>query len=300
MSTPPTPLRLMAFGACLLGTLAAAILAGRLSGVDGDAVTEAAPHDDHGTSAGATHSDGIAAPPAGLQVADDGYAIEILDYPTEPGPEQDLRFRIYEPDGRPVTEYIEAHEADLHLIVVRRDLTDYQHVHPELAADGTWSVPIVFATAGSYRVFADFVPAGCTDGLTLGVDLAVQGEFTPAQIGPPAQAAEVDGYTVTLNGDLVAGTASHVTLSVSHEGEPVTDLEPYLGANGHLVALRVGDLAYLHVHPEDETTDGPARGPEVGFVVQAPSDGTYRLFFEFQHGGTVRTAEITVEAGHGH
>lgn len=40
-----------------------------------------------------------------------------------------------------------------------------------------------------------------------------------------------------------------LTLSVAKGTHPVTDLQPYLGAYGHLVALRQGDLAYLHVHP---------------------------------------------------
>ena len=71
----------------------------------------------------------------------------------------------------------------------------------------------------------------------------------------------------------------------------MTDLEPYLGAYGHLVALREGDLAYLHVHPED----GDA-GPEVPFAVEVPSAGGYRLFFDFQHDGVVRTAELAVAA----
>ena len=75
----------------------------------------------------------------------------------------------------------------------------------------------------------------------------------------------------------------------------MTDLQPYLGAYGHLVALRQGDLAYLHVHPEGTPGDGvtPA-GPAVEFVAEVPSAGTYRLFLDFQHGGVVRTAEFTV------
>jgi hypothetical protein len=79
---------------------------------------------------------------------------------------------------------------------------------------------------------------------------------------------------------------------------PVTDLQPYLGAYGHLVALREGDLAYLHVHPEGAPGDGatPA-GPRVEFAAEVPSAGTYRLFLDFRHAGVVRTAEFTVAAG---
>jgi hypothetical protein len=102
----------------------------------------------------------------------------------------------------------------------------------------------------------------------------------------------VDGYTVTVDGHLVAGRTSRLTLSVAKDGTPVTDLQPYLGSYGHLVALRVGDLAYLHVHPLE--TDGP--GPGITFDVEVPTAGAYRLFLDFQHGGTVRTASFTGEA----
>ena len=60
-----------------------------------------------------------------------------------------------------------------------------------------------------------------------------------------------------------------LTATVSRDGEPVTDLQPYLGAYGHLVALRDGDLGYLHVHPEGDT--GP--GPEIAFGTEFPSAG---------------------------
>ena len=77
----------------------------------------------------------------------------------------------------------------------------------------------------------------------------------------------------------------------------MTDLQPYLGAYGHLVALRAGDLAYLHVHPDGVPGDGvTAPGPDVTFWATAPSAGAYRLFLDFQHNGVVRTAEFTVQA----
>jgi hypothetical protein len=98
-----------------------------------------------------------------------------------------------------------------------------------------------------------------------------------------------------LDGDLVPGKSSKVTLTVTKDGREVTDLQPYLGAYGHLVALRGGDLAYLHVHPEGEPGDGrTAPGPAVTFFAEVPSAGNYRLFLDFQHQGKVRTAEFTV------
>lgn len=107
----------------------------------------------------------------------------------------------------------------------------------------------------------------------------------------------MDGYTVTLSSDLVAGQNSLVTATFERAGQPVTELEPYLGAYGHLVALRDGDLAYVHVHADGVPGDGAtAPGPEVAFNVEVPTAGTYRLFLDFQVGGQVKTTDFTLEA----
>ncbi|WP_052850909.1 hypothetical protein [Streptomyces avicenniae] len=289
-----------------------------IGGAVGPIGSDPAPaHDDHGGSADDTPGDtprneddmdhgahaGGSTPttPGGLQISERGYTLVPPARTAAPGEETDLRFRVLGPDGAPLTEYTPTHERDLHLIVARRDLSGFQHVHPTLGADGTWSVPLTFPEAGDYRMFADFAPAGDDAGpLTLGADLPVAGAYAPQPLPEAARTATVDGYTVTLDGSLAAGAESALTLSVSRDGEPVTDLEPYLGAYGHLVALREGDLAYLHVHPQGEPGDGetPA-GPGITFHTQAPSDGAYRLYLDFQHGGTVRTAAFTVVAGHG-
>jgi hypothetical protein len=108
----------------------------------------------------------------------------------------------------------------------------------------------------------------------------------------------VDGYAVTVDGDLRPGTSSRLTLTVTKDGVPVTDLQPYLAAYGHLVALRDGDLAYLHVHPDGAPGDGRTQaGPRIVFHVEVPSTGPYRLFLDFQHDGVVRTAAFTAAAG---
>jgi hypothetical protein len=91
----------------------------------------------------------------------------------------------------------------------------------------------------------------------------------------------------------VAGSSSKLTLTVAKAGMPVTDLQPYLGAFGHLVALRHGDLAYLHVHPQDSST----AGPQIVFHAEVPSDGRYALFLDFQHQDTVLTARFAATAG---
>jgi len=237
--------------------------------------------------------------PGGLMVSQDGYTLRLADRSVRAGSQVPLRFQILGPDGAPVTGYQTEHDKDLHLIAVRRDLSHFQHVHPVLDPEGTWSVPLDLAASGEYRVFADFTPADHDGGLVLGADLAVPGIYEPAPLPEPATIAQlVDGYQVTLAGDLVAGQASELTLTVSKDGVPITDLQPYLAAYGHLVALRAGDLAYLHVHPAGEPGDGVTPpGPGITFYATAPSAGDYRLFLNFQHAGVVRTAEFTLHAG---
>jgi hypothetical protein len=242
---------------------------------------------------------GAASLPGGLMVSQDGYTLRLADRTVPAGSQAQLQFQILGPDGAPVTGYETEHDKNLHLIAVRRDLSHFQHVHPVLDAEGTWSVPLDLAAPGEYRVFADFTPTGHDGGLVLGADLAVPGTYEPVALPEPAATAQVvDGYQVTLAGDLVPGQASGLTLSVSKDGVPVTDLQPYLAAYGHLVALRAGDLAYLHVHPAGDPGDGvtPA-GPGITFYATAPAAGDYRLFLDFQHAGVVRTAEFTLQAG---
>ncbi len=232
--------------------------------------------------------------PGGLQVAENGYRLVLDDPSRQPAADAEVSFRILAPSGKPLTTYATLHDKLLHLIVAKRDLTGFQHVHPTLGDDGTWTAPVAL-TAGQWRVFADFDPAGKDPQLTLGTDLSVAGDFDPQPLPAPSRTAEVDGYTVSLDGKVTPGQLSKLTLAVEKDGKPVTDLEPYLAAYGHLVALREGDLAYLHVHPDGEPGDGSTKpGPAITFFAEVPSAGSYRLYLDFKHGGVVRTAEFTV------
>ncbi|MFI6089323.1 hypothetical protein [Streptomyces sp. NPDC051218] len=249
-----------------------------------------------GEEAGAGHAEAV---PGGLQISEGGYALDLQTPRIEAEQREELRFRVVkEGRGKNVTAYEREHGKELHLIVASRDLTTYRHLHPTRASDGTWSTPVELPEAGGYRVFADFKPAGAKEGLTLGADLAVAGRYVPKALPGAEARASVDGYEVSLQGELKPGKAADVTLNVEKNGRPVTDLQPYLGSYGHLVALRAGDLAYLHVHPTGGPGDGRTKpGPGVSFAATAPSGGAYRLFLDFKHEGVVRTAAFTVRTG---
>lgn len=280
-----TPAKLGFFSLGLAAVFGVAFGAGQLAGpvrVDAGAAHDGMEHTGHDMTA----AGGV---PAGLQVSERGYTLTQI-----PDGEGEFAFRILGPDGRAVTAFDTEHGKRMHLIVVRRDLSGFRHVHPAMDTDGTWRIASPMSGPGTYRAFADFKPTGANP-LTLGIDTTVAGDSTPRPLPAPAATASVDGYTVALDGRLEAGRSSKLTLTVSRDGKPVTDLQPYLAAYGHLVALRAGDLAYLHVHPDGAPGDGrTSPGPAITFYAEAPSTGTYRLYLDFQHDNKVRTAEFTI------
>lgn len=274
-----TSTKVIAFVAGLVVVFAAALGIGKLVGEP----SEPEQHGEHDMAS-------MSAADYGLQDAKSGYTLARLSSPSAANTLGALTFSIAGPDGKPVTGFDTAHGKQLHLIVVRSDTAQYRHVHPTMGADGTWSIDWSWPTGGNYRVFADFTPTG-GPALTLSSVVSVGGTFDQRPLPAPSRTFEVDGYTVSLDGDLTV-TGGTVGFTVTRDGQPVTDLQPYLGANGHLVALRVDDLAYLHVHPENAGSPGPT----VQFHAEAPTAASYRLFFDFKHGDVVRTAEFTVNA----
>ena len=287
-----TPGARMAVYAAALGVvLGAAALAGAVVGPLRDAEEAAAPHagDPH-AAAGAGEHPADAARPVGLAVAEGGYTLVPERTALPAGRTAELAFRITGPDGHAVRDFEVEHERRMHLIVVPRDLDGYQHLHPTADATGRWSIPLRLPRAGVYRVYADFHAAGRAR--TLATDVFVGGEFRPRALPAPRAVDEAGRYRVTLHVRGAAmGRRAELAYQVTRDGRPVTGIQPYLGADGHLVSLREGDLAFLHAHPE---AGDPGRGA-IRFAAEFPSAGRYRLFLQFRHDGEVRTVAHTVE-----
>ncbi len=281
-------LRLLAFAAVLAAVLGIAAVAGATLGPErGVAEPAEGETGGHGMEPAAdTGRHGAAPDPVrGLAVSEDGLTLELETTRLDPGTRTELRFTILGEGGAPVRDFDLEHEKRMHLIVVRRDGSGFQHLHPELAGDGTWRVPLTLPHAGSYRVFADFSHE--REARTLAADLTVDGDADYRPLPEPATRADAgDRYEVELSAASVrAGGEADLDFAVTRGGERVTP-EPYLGARGHLVALREGDLAYLHVHPDADS---------LTFMAEFPTEGRYRLYLQFKHGGEVRTAEFTRE-----
>jgi hypothetical protein len=218
-------------------------------------------------------------PVRGLAVSERGLTLELARRTAPKGTPFRLAFRIVDGRGQIVRDFDVEHTKRMHLIVVRRDLTGFQHLHPAENADGTWSVRVTLPAAGSYRVFADFSAGGKP--YTLADDLSVDGSLRSQPLPAPAGAAGVDGLRVALS-----RTAGALDFTVTRGGRPVA-LRDYLGAKGHLVALRQGDLAFLHVHPDED---------RLRFMADFPTAGRYRLFLQFKTAdGRLHTAAFTEE-----
>jgi hypothetical protein len=230
-----------------------------------------------------THGEGVAAHADRAQVSRGPARLVVEDRSFEPGVGGTLAFRVVDRDGRTVRDFDVEHERAMHVIAARHDLTGYQHLHPRRTRDGGWAVDVAFPESGPHRVYADFVTAGKPH--TLAADVEVAGTYDPRPLRNPARTASAgDGYAVAVS---AAGAERRYT--VTRDGEPVDDIEPYLGARGHLVALRAGDLAFQHVHPKDAATEGR----EINFDVALEGAGDHRLFLQFKHDGEVRTAAFT-------
>jgi hypothetical protein len=220
----------------------------------------------------------------GLAVSDNGLTLKLARTTAAPGKAFDLAFRIVDRRGQTVRDFDVEHTKRMHFIVVRRDMTGFQHLHPTESPDGTWSVRVTLRDAGTYRVFADFSVGGTPH--TLADDVTVDGEVRTRELPAPTNSVNVDGLRVRLTeGASKAGAESQLAFDVTRDGEPVA-IQQYLGAKGHLVALREGDLAYLHVHPDENS---------LRFMAEFPTAGRYRLFLQFQSDGRVHTAAFTQE-----
>jgi hypothetical protein len=234
----------------------------------------------------------------GLSASSGGFTlVPTATNPVLPaGKATSLSFRIQDTTGMAVTSFQDDQTKLMHFYVVRSDLAGFQHVHPTMAKDGTWTANLAALAPGTYRAYASFITtngSGTAVALELSKQFTVAGTASTTALPAASRTAEVDGYTVTLSGDLMAGMEHTLTATVTKNGAPVTDLQPYLGTYAHLTAFHEGDMAFAHLHPQG-TVNGDHGGPTLTFGASMAKSGNYRLFLQFQTGGTVHTAAFTV------
>ncbi len=232
----------------------------------------------------------------GLSDRKGGYRLASKDTRLPAGRQLAYRFTVTGPDGKPVTDFAVDQTKRLHFYAIRSDLTGFQHIHPAMASDGTWRADLSRLSPGSWRMFAAFIPntgAGKGQDFVLSRTVTVPGNTAKVPLPAAANTAEVDGFTVTIGGEPMAGMAHPLTVSIAKGGKPVTGLEPYLGTYAHLTAFHAGDTAFAHLHPTTQVT-GDHGGPDLSFHAELPAAGNWRLFLQFKAGGTLHTAAVTL------
>lgn len=228
----------------------------------------------------------------------------------QPNTPATFSYSIVDDQGNILKDFDTVHEKIMHFIVVRKDLANFQHVHPEFnATTGEFTLSnLTFPSDGEYRLFADFTPTASQMGpdgmklpVTLSHDVSVGNlaNYKPQPIGAPTNTKAVDGYQVALSTDAPPSTGieSMLMFDIEQNGKSINDSQPYLGALGHAVILREGDLQFIHGHPVESAMD--RQTGVVHFMVGFPESGKYKVFLQFQRDGNVSTADFVVDVAQG-
>jgi hypothetical protein len=215
------------------------------------------------------------------------------------GGDQAYRFRILGPDGLPQKSYAQDRPDPVQVYAVRDDLGSYLHLRPAMSPDGTWSLRLPLRVPGPYHVYASAALLDASQGLhelVLSRPLTLPGAYQLWPRLPDASTtAETDGYAVSFADVPRPWDVTSLDVRFStHAGQPVADLEPLAGAYAHVAAIRMPGHLFAHAAPLDRATPGRAGGPDLKFDVEFPGAGDYRVFVEFQTGGKLHTAALTM------
>lgn len=219
----------------------------------------------------------------------------VTKTPVPIGQPTTLQLQIYDPiTGQPPTGLNIVHEKPAHLFIVNQDLSDFQHVHPNILAPGLLEIPVQFKAPGNYKLFAQFTTP----------DKGEQTLNKPFSIGPANQPLKplipdahlpkwVDGYEFRISGlPTRANPMSMFHVSVSKNGIPVKTIEPYLGAGAHGVILSSDSQSFIHTHPMAEAINGLYQSP-VMFHTTIEQPGTYKMWMQTKMDGQVHTVDWT-------
>jgi hypothetical protein len=218
------------------------------------------------------------------------FHLDLTTSPDPPAPRQTttLDFTVHDPwKDRPVHNFVVVHEKLFHAFVVSQDLSYFNHGHPVLQGNGTFTFPVVLPTGGMFRVLGDFYPNGATP------QLITETLFVPGD-APPAATLSRDYSTksdrnlrvtlTTLPEQATAGTRTQMMFHI----DPADGFEKYLGAWGHMLAASDDLIDMIHLHPFR------ADGGDVQFNVVFPRPHPYRVWVQFQRLGVVNTVHFDV------
>ena len=231
------------------------------------------------------------------RITSDRYRVEITaeSAPIRAGLPVMLDFQIKDPAGFDAGTLQVVHEKLLHLILVSHDLSWFSHEHPQPIGHGAFRLRTTFPAGGTYVLFNDFTPD--SSGMQV-----VPVEMTVAGATPRAHEAKIDdgktkridGCDVTLSHTpLLPSIACAMTFTLTRHGQPVADLEPFLGVPGHLIVINRERTVFIHSHPLENQPSSGAGIVQFNVVFDRP--GVYKAWGQFQRQGKVLTVPFVFE-----
>jgi hypothetical protein len=235
--------------------------------------------------------------------------VDVTPRAIKPRAKTRITFNVFHPlTGARVTDYAEVHDKRYHLFVISRDLTFFDHVHPEPGANGSWTIDVTLPQAGHYVLLSDFLPTGGGPQMILTplVTAGYEGDLTGAipTLEPDREWMKTAGgvkLELTLpRPQLFAGEDVDLPFQFTDEksGEPIRDLQRYLGAFAHALIVSEDLVEHVHTHPKEmlEGSDvNSGGGPEVIFDAFFPRPGRYRAWVQFQRNDRLSTAAFTFD-----
>lgn len=268
--------------------------AGEHSGHAGSNADEAAVGNDE-ASGHSGHAEAADEDNADASMTADDVKLEWRYTPDQPKPGEQVKIELffYDAAGKPVEQFDVNHEKQMHLIIVSNDLSEFNHIHPENKGGGKFEVETAFASGTTYKLFADFIPTGGSQ-MTATSRVKVTGTKAEQPLEQDAVLTKtVDGLAVSLTvSTFKAGEEAVLTFTFSdaETKEPIADLQPYLGAIGHVVILNEDLNRYLHVHPADDNGSGPT----ANFMTSFSEPGQYKIWGQFQRADKTVIIPFTV------
>jgi hypothetical protein len=232
-----------------------------------------------------THKSEMVAPADTVE----GYTLRAVEPTQKPGRDVVVEFAVTAPGGQVISELDHDAGEHMHLIAFRRDLTGYQHITAQQGEGTSWW-GILNLSSGPWHVIIHFQSKPLGREIALATDFTVSGSYRPEPLPPAADQVQIKGLTVTRTGEVNTSADSSSAITVTDDGQPVTDLQPAHGEMGHSVLIRPADLGYLHMHSNSTGT-----GPRLDFLGAVPDQGSYRLFVEFYRGDELYLAPFTVQ-----
>jgi len=265
---------------------------------------------------------------------DKAFRIEFSSDPGQPQANQPttLSFTVKDGRGTVVKDLPIVHEKPMHLLVVSRDLSEFYHVHPDVAADGSYKVVHTFPNGGEYKMYADFTPKDSAQVVEV-IDIKVGGpERAKVNLVPDSKFEKtVDGLKIVMRPSSAIEAGQELTLDFqafdAASGKPATDLQNYLGELAHFVIISEDLEDFVHAHPmakgekmdgmkmdadkaEDHSAGGHSHGndskmpgtpsaSEVSAHTAFPRSGLYKLWAQFQRGGNVISVPFIVKVAEG-